>query len=185
MGPFPTSYPKKFKYALVGAYRGRLAETGLPSPLLPRSIPIKNKEGKEAEFMNRHMTDTLNNLAIHQNFTSGYSPQSSGAAEVNVRIIKQVIRRLLETANLFVPWWSHALNTQHNCYNVGNVKTMWVKRLEDKKKQGAFAPRGELGRLLVVQPMSDRSCDIGIRGTTPRPLTDKLAEAMSREERKQ
>eukprot|EP00971_Amphidinium_carterae_P010043 198016-Amphidinium_carterae.2 len=68
------------------------------------------KEGKRifvvfsdrgSEFMNRHMTDNLNNLAIHQDFTSGYSPQSSGAAEVNVRIIKQVIRRLLETANLF------------------------------------------------------------------------------------
>eukprot|EP00971_Amphidinium_carterae_P046754 921240-Amphidinium_carterae.1 len=47
MGPFPPRYPKKFKYALVGAYRGRLAETGLPSPLLPLSTPIKNKEGKE------------------------------------------------------------------------------------------------------------------------------------------
>eukprot|EP00971_Amphidinium_carterae_P267496 5306293-Amphidinium_carterae.1 len=95
----------------------------LPSPLLPLSIPLKSKEGKEvaeavrkavlmieslhtgiyeegkrifvvfsdrgSEFMNRHMTDALNNLAVHQDFTSGYSPQSSGAAEVNVRIIKQ------------------------------------------------------------------------------------------------
>eukprot|EP00971_Amphidinium_carterae_P092999 1841116-Amphidinium_carterae.1 len=115
MGPFPPNYPKKFKYALVGAYRGKLAETGLPSPLLPLAIPIKSKEGKEvaeavrkailmieslhtglyeegkisfvvfsdrgSEFMNRHMTDNLNNLAIHQDFTSGYSPQSSGAAK--------------------------------------------------------------------------------------------------------
>eukprot|EP00971_Amphidinium_carterae_P169928 3366901-Amphidinium_carterae.1 len=47
MGPFPPSYPRKFKYALVGVYRGKLAETGLPSPLLPLSIPLKSKEGKE------------------------------------------------------------------------------------------------------------------------------------------
>eukprot|EP00971_Amphidinium_carterae_P307742 6116174-Amphidinium_carterae.1 len=47
MGPFPPSYPKKFKYALIGAYRGKLADTGLPSPLLPISIPVKSKEGRE------------------------------------------------------------------------------------------------------------------------------------------
>eukprot|EP00971_Amphidinium_carterae_P024113 476173-Amphidinium_carterae.1 len=47
MGPFSPSYPKKFKCALVGAYRGKIADTGLPSPLLPISIPVKSKEGKE------------------------------------------------------------------------------------------------------------------------------------------
>eukprot|EP00971_Amphidinium_carterae_P342916 6482387-Amphidinium_carterae.1 len=46
MGPFPVSYPKKFKYALVGAFRGKLADTGLPAPLLPLSIPLKSKEGR-------------------------------------------------------------------------------------------------------------------------------------------
>eukprot|EP00971_Amphidinium_carterae_P147862 2930883-Amphidinium_carterae.1 len=40
MGPFPPSYPKKFQYALVGAYRGKVAETGLPSALLPISVPL-------------------------------------------------------------------------------------------------------------------------------------------------
>eukprot|EP00971_Amphidinium_carterae_P250782 4978155-Amphidinium_carterae.1 len=45
-------------------------------------------------------SNVLNDLMVFQTFTSGYSPQSSGAAEVNVRIIKQVMRRLLETASL-------------------------------------------------------------------------------------
>eukprot|EP00971_Amphidinium_carterae_P319680 6353578-Amphidinium_carterae.1 len=44
-----------------------------------------------SEFNNRHVTDVLHDMAVHQNFTSGYSPQSSGAAEVNVRII--ILRR--------------------------------------------------------------------------------------------
>eukprot|EP00971_Amphidinium_carterae_P301052 5981730-Amphidinium_carterae.2 len=45
MGPFTPSYPRKFQYALIGAYRGRVAETGLPSSLLPLSVPLKSKEG--------------------------------------------------------------------------------------------------------------------------------------------
>eukprot|EP00971_Amphidinium_carterae_P143782 2849018-Amphidinium_carterae.1 len=45
MGPFPPSYPRKFQYALVGAYRGKVAETGLPSALLPISVPLKSKNG--------------------------------------------------------------------------------------------------------------------------------------------
>eukprot|EP00971_Amphidinium_carterae_P250934 4981427-Amphidinium_carterae.1 len=55
MGPFPPSYPKKFKYALVGAYRGKLAETGLPSPLLPLSIPLirARKERKWQKLLGR------------------------------------------------------------------------------------------------------------------------------------
>eukprot|EP00971_Amphidinium_carterae_P040642 797542-Amphidinium_carterae.1 len=103
------------------------------------------------------MTDNLNNLAVHQDFTSGYSPQSSGAAEVNVRIIKQVLRRLLETANFSVPWWSHALEYATQLLQCRAISRLWdspafgeylsVKRLEDKK-QGAFAPRGELTYLL-------------------------------------
>eukprot|EP00971_Amphidinium_carterae_P115490 2287227-Amphidinium_carterae.1 len=46
MGPFPASYPRKFTYALVGAFRGRLSDTGAPAPLFPVSIPLKSKEGK-------------------------------------------------------------------------------------------------------------------------------------------
>eukprot|EP00971_Amphidinium_carterae_P033951 668313-Amphidinium_carterae.2 len=46
MGPFPASYPKRFRYALVGAFRGKLADTGAPAPLFPVSIPLKPKEGK-------------------------------------------------------------------------------------------------------------------------------------------
>eukprot|EP00971_Amphidinium_carterae_P033841 666490-Amphidinium_carterae.3 len=190
MGPFPPSYPKKFQYALIGAYRGKVAETGLPSPL--PSVPLKTKEGPEvadairkfieslhtgmyeegkrifvvfsdswSEFKNPHVTDILNDLAIHQDFTSGYSPQSSVAAEVNVRTIKQVIRRLLEAASLQVPWWSHPSSTRHRFFNVVHcqrlgivrlLESVSVRKLEDKKKQGAFAPQGELGRLLVVRP---------------------------------
>eukprot|EP00971_Amphidinium_carterae_P279833 5554892-Amphidinium_carterae.1 len=84
-----------------------------------KSLPVRHKwcwrntglyeEDKGSEFENRHVTNVLNDLAIQQNFTSGYSPQSSGAAEVNVGIVKQVIRRLLEAASFQVPWWAHAL----------------------------------------------------------------------------
>eukprot|EP00971_Amphidinium_carterae_P112123 2220751-Amphidinium_carterae.1 len=45
MGPFPPSYPRKFQYALIEAYRGRVAEAGLPSSLLPLSVPLRNKKG--------------------------------------------------------------------------------------------------------------------------------------------
>eukprot|EP00971_Amphidinium_carterae_P074162 1465679-Amphidinium_carterae.1 len=62
MGPFPPSYPRKFKYALVGAYRGKLAETGLPSPLLPISIPVKSKEGKEVAEAVRQAVLTIESL---------------------------------------------------------------------------------------------------------------------------
>eukprot|EP00971_Amphidinium_carterae_P208908 4144584-Amphidinium_carterae.1 len=48
------------------------------------------------------MTDNLNNLAVHQDFTSGYSPQSSGAAEANVRIIKQVLHQRHDVRGLYV-----------------------------------------------------------------------------------
>eukprot|EP00971_Amphidinium_carterae_P195053 3870702-Amphidinium_carterae.1 len=65
-----------------------------------------------------------------------------------------------------------------------------VKILSGKKKLGTFTPRIKLGRLLVVRPMTDRTCEIlvGTRileGTTPRPVSDKLAEAMTKEERRQ
>eukprot|EP00971_Amphidinium_carterae_P276176 5480403-Amphidinium_carterae.2 len=53
MGPFPPSYPRKFKYALVGAYRGRLADTGLPAPLLPISLPLKSKRKDVAEAVRK------------------------------------------------------------------------------------------------------------------------------------
>eukprot|EP00971_Amphidinium_carterae_P191695 3803761-Amphidinium_carterae.1 len=43
MGPFPPSYPKKFQYALIGTYEGKVAETGLPSSLLP--ISVQSKKG--------------------------------------------------------------------------------------------------------------------------------------------
>eukprot|EP00971_Amphidinium_carterae_P032876 647144-Amphidinium_carterae.1 len=69
-------------------------------------------------------------------------------------------------------------------------KYVALKILSDKKKLGAFSSRGELGRLLVVRPMTDRTCDILVetrivKGTTPRPVSDKLAEAMTREEKRQ
>eukprot|EP00971_Amphidinium_carterae_P019992 394072-Amphidinium_carterae.2 len=136
MGPFPMSYPKKFKYALVGAFRGKLADNGLPAPLFPLSVPLKSKEGhivaakikkailfvesvhtsmyvegkrvftalsdKGGEFENKKVQDVLNDLMVFQTLSSGCSPQSSGAAEANVRIIKQVMRRLLENASLKV-----------------------------------------------------------------------------------
>eukprot|EP00971_Amphidinium_carterae_P169261 3353216-Amphidinium_carterae.1 len=69
-------------------------------------------------------------------------------------------------------------------------KYVSVRRLEDKKKQGAFAPKGKLGRLLVVRPITDRFCNILVKNgvvkeTTPKPVSDKLAEAMTREKRQQ
>eukprot|EP00971_Amphidinium_carterae_P229771 4559325-Amphidinium_carterae.1 len=51
---------------------------------------------KGSEFENKEVFDVLADLAVYQTFTSGYSPQSSGATDVNVRIEKQVMRRLLE-----------------------------------------------------------------------------------------
>eukprot|EP00971_Amphidinium_carterae_P108357 2145458-Amphidinium_carterae.3 len=74
---------------------------------------------------------------------------------------------------------------QHKSYNAEHCPAFGeyvsVRRLEDKKKQKAFAPRGELGRMLVARPMTDRTCDIlvgarMVKGTTPKPVTDKLAE---------
>eukprot|EP00971_Amphidinium_carterae_P154883 3071205-Amphidinium_carterae.2 len=122
MEPFPVSYPKKFRYALVGAFR----DTGAPAPLFPVSVPLRSNEAKNvaeairtsilfiesvhtgmyaegkrihailsdkgSEFENKDVVDMLADLAVFQSFTSGYSPQSSGAAEVNVRIVKQVMR---------------------------------------------------------------------------------------------
>eukprot|EP00971_Amphidinium_carterae_P237089 4705518-Amphidinium_carterae.1 len=105
-------------------------------------------------------------MAVHQNFTSGYSPQSSEAAEVNVRIIKQVIRRLLEAASFQVLWWSHALEHATQVLQCRTLSKVWYSpafgkyvsvKLKDKKKQKTFFPRGKLGRLLVVRPMTDRS----------------------------
>eukprot|EP00971_Amphidinium_carterae_P227383 4510098-Amphidinium_carterae.1 len=46
MGPFSVSYPRKFKYALVGAFGERLSDTGAPAPLFLVSISPKSKEGK-------------------------------------------------------------------------------------------------------------------------------------------
>eukprot|EP00971_Amphidinium_carterae_P140407 2782125-Amphidinium_carterae.2 len=50
-----------------------------------------------------------------------------------------------------------------------------VKRLASKQQLGTFAPRGELGRLLVVRPMTDRTCGILVgtriaQEATPRPV---------------
>eukprot|EP00971_Amphidinium_carterae_P146757 2908533-Amphidinium_carterae.1 len=169
MGPFPPSYPMKFQYALIGAYRGRVAETGLPSALLPLSIPLKRKEGShvaeairkavvfvESVHTGMYEEDVMNDLAIQQSFTSGCSPQSSVAAEVNARIIKQIIRRLLEAASFQVLCRSHALEYATQVLQCRTLSKAWdspafgeyvsVRRLEDKKKQKAFAPRGELGR---------------------------------------
>eukprot|EP00971_Amphidinium_carterae_P109302 2164202-Amphidinium_carterae.2 len=44
---------------------------------------------KGSEFENKEVSDVLADLAVYQTFTSRYPPQSSGAAEVNVRIVKQ------------------------------------------------------------------------------------------------
>eukprot|EP00971_Amphidinium_carterae_P314565 6252389-Amphidinium_carterae.1 len=60
-------------------------------------------------------------------------------------------------------------------------KYVAVKILLDKKKLGTFTPRGELGRLLVVRPMTDRTCKILVgtrivKKTTSKPVSDKLAE---------
>eukprot|EP00971_Amphidinium_carterae_P205838 4085083-Amphidinium_carterae.1 len=72
-----------------------------------------------------HVTDVMNDLAIQQNFTSSYSPQSSGAAEVNVRILKQVIRQLLESKF----HGGHALwNTQHKFYNAEHCRKLGLVR---------------------------------------------------------
>eukprot|EP00971_Amphidinium_carterae_P045136 888201-Amphidinium_carterae.1 len=174
-------------------------ESLLANEAVPKGQRWDVRRPMGTEFENRHVTDVLNDMAVHQNFTSGYSPQSSGAAEVNVRIIKQVMRRLLEAASFQVPWWCHALENARQVLQCRALSKAWdspafgeyvsVKKLEDEKKQKPFVPRGELGRLLVVRPMTDRTCEILgsriVRGTTPRPVSDKLAESMTREERRQ
>eukprot|EP00971_Amphidinium_carterae_P168629 3341216-Amphidinium_carterae.1 len=139
-------------------------------------------------------------MAVHQNFTSAYSPQSSEAAEVNVKIIKQVMRRLLEAALFQVPWWFHALEYATQVLQCCTLSKVWdsfafgkyvsVKKLENKKKLKTFVLRGKLGRLLVVGPMTDRSCKILVgsrivRETTPRHVSDKLAKSITREKRRQ
>eukprot|EP00971_Amphidinium_carterae_P180933 3589463-Amphidinium_carterae.1 len=86
------------------------------------------------------------------------------------------MRRLLESASLRAIWWLHALR--------------YLRTTTTEKKLGTFTPRGELGRLLVVRPMTDRTCTtlVGtriVKKTTSRPVSDKLAEAITKEERRQ
>ena len=52
------------------------------------------------EFENGAVDRLLLDNGIQHDFTSGHSPQSTGAAEVSVRILKGVLRRLLLSANM-------------------------------------------------------------------------------------
>eukprot|EP00971_Amphidinium_carterae_P018872 371800-Amphidinium_carterae.1 len=60
------------------------------------------------------------------------------------------------------------LSTVKSLVECGFGKYVFIKRLEDKKKQRAFAQEARI-----------------VRGTTPRPVTDKLAKFMTRDKRRQ
>eukprot|EP00971_Amphidinium_carterae_P205200 4072426-Amphidinium_carterae.1 len=84
----------------------------------------------------------------------------------SIKTSLQVMRRLLEAASFLVPWWSHALKYATQVLQCRTLSKVWdssafgkyvsAKKLEDKKKQKTFVSKGELERLLVVRPMTDR-----------------------------
>ena len=231
-GPLPESVNDKYRYILVGAYRGTSADGGGPTKLLPLAIPLVHKNAESTlkavkrmvafveslntvifaagrrvlrihsdrggEFENEMLKGYCDAALITQTFSSGHSPQSAGAAEVNVRILKQILRRLLIHAHLKPSWWSYALQYALGVLQSKMLGRKWdapafgetvaVKRLVEKNQIPALAPRGEIGRMLTYNVLTDRACKVLVgtkivTGTAPKPVMDKLSELMTQGER--
>eukprot|EP00971_Amphidinium_carterae_P350564 6491621-Amphidinium_carterae.1 len=77
-------------------------------PTKPGSCVLRLHTDKAREFMSKEVADVLRDNHIFQTTTSAHSPASNGRAEVAIRVVKSVIRRLLLASKFPVFFWGFA-----------------------------------------------------------------------------